>query len=326
MINFKKCYNIKIIGLVVYLIFYTAGFVNAIDLSCSSCLRVPLLFQKSRSETKKQDEIDYDGLKRELKEAFDPQKDSEKVKELVGSNKFERIEGEKFRLKPFEAICITYDIGGSNEGQGKILASELKNYADYFFARLTHAIKYKIARVDPKLFHITIADLIDSSNPLYKDVNDKIENSVRVFMESLPDKFKESIKAEVVGIDMFTPGIIKFKIKVHDEKFFIRFRQAIKEAIRKDPYLADKYIEKFSPETYGQHITLGYLMEPLEAGEIEELVNAMQSVSALEENHISFNLSVGELTKWNENGLIFLSGPRKNIETLPYRKDIFNNL
>jgi len=134
------------------------------------------------------------------------------------------------------------------------------------------------------------------------------------FMRDFPEHFEGAVPARVVGIDMFPPGILKFRLEM-DMAFLDDFARVFWHYLAQDPELEN--IEEdvpFKPGKVTYHISLGYLMEVLSESEIDILVKAMAD-SFDEEKNIFYDQPIGSLNGFSDmNTFFYKTGDLYDVE------------
>ena len=242
-------------------------------------------------------------MKQELKSAFSPDKSyQEQVVGLVGRQRFKKTPN-GYKASSAEGMSLIYPIANSVGPEDVLLQGKLERLAADFFQRLSPSLRAKIASLENRAFHVTTFDLESVSD---KKLADKVKNIMTGFTRDLPDEFKRSTQAKVIGIDMFTPGVIKFALE-WDREFFTALSTSIENELRKDDDIRpvyDRGPEWSKAGKYALHITLGYLMEPLTTTEIDELTEVM-AIESAPEKHIDFQLSAGQMMGFKDANTLF---------------------
>ncbi|MBF0330726.1 MAG: hypothetical protein HQL17_02225 [Candidatus Omnitrophica bacterium] len=241
--------------------------------------------------------------KQELLAAFSKDTYEEQTKDLWGRDSFEWVDKVGYIPKERTGMSLSYLIAHSSRLEDVALQGKLVTLRNEFLGRLKPLLRAKIAPLDPGAFHITtfpMASLLDET------VRDKAKKIVMDFTRDMPEKFRRSTPAKVIGIDMFTPSVIKFSL-VWDHEFFTDLGLSIENALKQDADVWAAYGQGKEWEKAGKHIfhiTLGSIMEPLTPEEIDQLVDAM-AIESTPDKHIDFSLSSGQMiTSTDSNTLV----------------------
>ena len=242
----------------------------------------------------------YEVLREKLLKTFDETKPYEdQTSGLSGRQNYIKTDSGYKLVK--DGIVIGYHIGQTEEDQN--FAHQLLSLGEKFKTTLLPSLRQKIAFLEPSSYHVTTVD-IAALKEEYRPLRPKLQARIEAFLKNMPERFRAKVPAKVVGIDMFEPGIIKFKLDM-DRSFLDDFGRAVWDYLAQDPELKNIYADvRFKPGDITYHISLGYVMEPLSKEEIDSLITAIKASSA-KENQITYEQPVGALCGFNKKSPFF---------------------
>jgi len=197
--------------------------------------------------------------------------------------------------RPFEGISIIHNINSSLAGILGLpkIASDLQSQ----FARV--GLNTQIAFVSRDSFHITTFNLInepEDSGKLhgqtYQHVRDCVEQAAKDFLRN----YTLRAAATVSEVGMFPSGVLKLEValSVSDKLRFKEFRLELYEHLKRQ--IEMNYSPVRGKEWSGghsHHITLGYIVNPMNAEEASLFSDTMERFKFV---RVDLELTQGEVT------------------------------
>ncbi len=252
---------------------------------------------------------------------------SEKYKTELSEEEFQEVISARRRYRKTQSgyemikdpgIVMGYHIGHEDGDQD--FQSDLIVFGEWFKDQLGPELSGKFVFNDTDTYHVTTMGFFSLDNDVKKELLPEVRKKIEEFLRAHEERFRQTVKARVIGVDMFLPDgkngcvipeTLKFKIELDEvgKKFLDEFGRELWEELKKleDPSLQEIYEHlAYKPGEMEYHITFGSLFDPLSGEEVNRLVDAMKkALDEAQRRNLEYAQPVGRLSGYSNRKKFF---------------------